>query len=150
MKAKKGRGKSALGIVQKYHPKVRRVKDAKKPISIVVRAADCKSGRRGSPNSCAMARAFERQCDGAIISVSKAYLINGEIATRYQVPPSISREIVAFDRSRKFSPGIYALSAISKNNRLGPRKFPQPKSGRSAPHDHEKRRHHKTTGIRSL
>jgi hypothetical protein len=145
------KGKSALGIVRKYHPQVNRVVDAKKPITIEVTAKDCRSGKSGKASSCAMARAFEREYDGAIVSLSTAYIIKGDKATRYQVPQSVSREIVSFDRSHKFEPGEYALNAPSHYKLGQKRKSPQTESraGGNA-YAATKNRNHKTAGIRAL
>ena len=41
-------GKSALGIVRRYHPEVVRVIDAKKSLTIKVTKNDCKKGNSGS------------------------------------------------------------------------------------------------------
>lgn len=141
-------GKSALGIVQKYHPNVTKVVDAKKRVTISVTEKDCRYARKSSPDKCAMAKACEREYDGAIISMSTAYLIKGEVATRYKTPPSVSREIVSFDRNHDFRPGEYTLNAIPKGNTLGVKK----------PYEDRKRAStgkgravsHRTAGIRSL
>jgi hypothetical protein len=137
-------GKSALKIVQKYHPEVRRVVDAKKNVDIEVTAQDCKGSRRMKPDACAMARAFGREYDGAIISMSTAYLVKGKTATRYKVPGAVSREIVSFDRNRNFAPGEYQLRAPSATARMGWRYKP------TGPHKTHKTHQHKTAGIRSL
>ncbi len=143
-------GKSALGIVQKYHPGVTRVVDAKRAAVIQVTKANCKSGNKKSASSCAMARAFEREHDGAIISLSCAYIVDGKKATRYKVPPAVSREIVSFDRHGDFAPGIYKLNAPGKWNKLGK----SPTADHRRRHDANKTKRHKpnhhTAGIRSL
>lgn len=146
-------GKSALSIVRKYYPNVQSVVDAKKAVAIEVTAEDCRSGKAKSASSCAMARAFEREYDGAIISLSAAYLIKGNKATRYRVPDSVTREIVSFDRSRKFEPGEYELY-VPTQYRLGTkRKHTNPvrhldKNG--VRYQPTKARNHKTAGIRAL
>jgi hypothetical protein len=113
---------TALRLVQKYHPNVTSIVDAKKPIAIFVTQEDCKQGTKGAPNSCAMAKAFSRDWDGAIISKSVSYLINGTKAFRYLTPESVVREIVSFDRHQDFAPGKYGLSAASGGRSLGARK----------------------------
>jgi hypothetical protein len=141
-------GKSALGIVRKYHPNVTRVVDAKKQVNILVTPEDCKGSKKKSPDHCALAQAFTRKYDGAIISLSTAYLIKGNKAIRYKVPQSISREIVSFDRHHDFAAGEYTLKAPSKTARLGPRQWAQPKNrpaGRGL-----RKRSHRTEGIRTL
>lgn len=140
--------KSALSIVQKYAPNVTRVVDATRDAHIEVTRGDCKGAKKGSPNSCAMARAFEREYDGAVVSLSVAYLIKGSKATRYRVPNSVSREIVSFDRAKEFSPGEYHLRAPVTTERLESmhERNNAPKTKRYA----AKRRNHKTAGIRAL
>jgi hypothetical protein len=141
-------GKSALGIVQKYHPGVTKVVDSKKSLTISVTRADCRRASSKSPSQCAMAKAVQHQHDGAIISTSVAYVIDGNKAVRYKVPSSLSREIVAFDRNAGFAPGQYRLTAPSKMERLG-----KPNDGRGGGkggNGKVKQRYHKTTGIRSL
>jgi hypothetical protein len=144
-------GRSALGIIKKYYPQVNKVVDAKRPATFQVVAADCKSSRRKSPDNCALARACQRIYDGAIISMSTAYLINGTKALRYEVPVRISRELVSFDRHHDFSLGVYTLKNPTNGFKLGTDK-------RKRERDDEPRRpgqgrpirHHKTEGVRSL
>lgn len=145
-------GHNALDIVRKYHPGVEKVIDAKKPATFVVNEEDCKQGRSKEPGSCALARSIGRQYDGAIVSLSTAYVIKGKTAYRYHVPQSISRELVSFDRSHVFSPGTYSLKAINKSAALGKRRHPQkPRKGAGgSKYRNDKPRSHRTTGIRSL
>jgi hypothetical protein len=141
-------GKSALGIVQKYHPGVIKVVDSKKSLTISVTRADFRRASSKSPSQCAMAKAVQHQHDGAIISTSVAYVIDGNKAVRYKVPTSLSREIVAFDRHAGFAPGEYRLTAPSKMERLN-----RPNDGRGkngGGHGATKQRYHRTAGIRSL
>lgn len=151
-----GQGKSAIGIVRKYHPNVRRVVDAKEPLRIRVTEDDCKKARRKAPDACAMAKACERKYDGAIISLATAYIIKGDKATRYHVPQSIARELISFDRHRQFAPGDYRLKAPTPNARLGSKKSTagadRDRSRDSAGRRYGtvKRRSHKTAGIRAL
>lgn len=143
--------KSALGTVQSYHPEVTRVVDAKKGIDIEVRKSDCKLGDDKSPASCAMARAAKRTFDGAIVSMSIAYLIKGKTAIRYLVPVRIAREIVSFDRHHDFRPGLYSLIApyrslkmdVMRKKRQAP---PKRKLGGAGKY----RRRVRTSGVRSL
>lgn len=85
--------------------------------------------------------------DGAIVSVSTAYLIKNGVATRYKVPPSVAREVVAFDRSAGFAPGRYALRAPTKHEQIGAESHHYRGAG---PHKSKKRQpHHITQGIRA-
>lgn len=102
---------SALGTVKKYFPQVTDVVDATKAAQIQVTAGDVRASKRKKHAECAMAVACRRvtKCDGVIMSLSTAYLITGTKATRYEVPPSITKEIIAFDRGASFEPGVYKL-----------------------------------------
>lgn len=97
--------------------------DATKPVEVTVTAKDGAAGRKLDEHECAMAKAVCRKpgVDGAIIGVSYSYVIQGDTATRYKTPVSVSREIVSFDRHRDFAPGQYGLSPISPSQRLGVR-----------------------------
>ncbi|HYE89522.1 MAG TPA: hypothetical protein VEA38_00825 [Terriglobales bacterium] len=115
----------ALKIVQRYFPKVQRVVDAKRSVRINVEARDCKGAKPSDPRRCIMARACERTLapDGALVSTATAYLVKGDTAVRYHVPPALQREIVLFDRTRKaepkFATGGYSLAKPYPTNRLG-------------------------------
>ncbi len=146
---KQTKGKSVLSIVKKYHPEVKTVVDAKKPITIIVSKADCRNGNLKEPDNCAMAKALQREHDGAIISLSTAYIVDGEKATRYKVPESVAREIVSFDRNHKFAAGEYSLRVPSDCERIGPRNRPQPVKNRKYTNK-DKPRYHRTAGLRSL
>jgi hypothetical protein len=150
-------GKSALNIVRKYHPQVTSVVDAKKPVTIEVTAKDCKDGKRKGPSSCAMACAAKRDYDGAIISLSTAYLVKGNKATRYLVPQAVSREIVSFDRAKKFEPGEYALNAPPDSmtisvirERSAGKKKGRHKNAAGQRYTGTRTRNHRTAGIRAL
>ena len=142
--------KSVLSIVRKYHPEVTQVVDASKSIEISVSKADCKSGKFSEPDNCAMAKAFQREHDGAIISLSSAYIIDGTKAVRYKVPESVSREIVSFDRNHQFAPGEYQLRPPSASEKIGKRTRPQYTKNRKPEYSANKKRYHRTAGIRSL
>lgn len=147
---KKIKGKSVLGIVKKYHPEVDTVIDATKPIVVEVSREDCRRGKFQEPDACAMAKALEREHDGAIISLKVAYIIDGNKATRYVVPESVAREVVSFDRAKLFAPGEYSLRPPSKADKIGGRTRPQYAKNRKPSYPTAKRRVHRTTGIRSL
>lgn len=140
---------SALSIVRKYHPAVTMMVDAAKPISFQVTKADCSRGKKGSPESCALARAAGRQWDGAVISRTRAYLIKGKRAIRYAVPQSVAREIVSFDRNHNFAPGKYSLIPVSPTVTFRGRKKYIQSRVKGAPHARA-RDSHRTAGIRSL
>jgi len=113
--------KAHLTKIQKLFPKVTTITDATESLTVEVRARDNRRGTPKHPSDCAMARACKRELglDGAVISLSKAYLIRGSVATRYIVPPSLSKEVVVFDRSHSFEPGTYQLSKVPATRRIG-------------------------------
>ena len=112
---------SCLKIVQRFFPKVEEVVDATRSQLIDVSAADAQSTGIKSHDNCAMAMACKRKfhLDGVIISRTKAYLVKGKRARRFQVPLSVAREIVSFDRGGGFAPGRYTLSVVGKYHKIG-------------------------------
>lgn len=140
--------RTALMLVNKYHPEVTHVKDARRGIDIEVTKADRKAGRSKNPNACALANACKRSFDGAIIAMKVVYLIKGKKATRYATPERVSREIVSFDRGHDFAPGVYYLRPPAPTQLLGHRHH-----GETGPHNTKlgpPRHIHKTTGVRAL
>jgi hypothetical protein len=86
--------------------------------------------------------------DGVIISRTKAYLVKGKKARRFDLPETVSREIVSFDRGAGFSPGRYELAKVSPENRLGSR---TKRKKDTAIRDNEpKRKRHITTNVRTV
>jgi len=136
---------SALKIVRKYHPEVNSVIDALKDVRVVVSKTDCNTSKKKSPSECAMAKACLKHYDGAIISLSTAYLIKGKRARRYKVPHAVSRELVSFDRHKEFAPGVYTLKAPTFAKLLGAQGGNKPRIGKKRIF-----RNHATAGIRAL
>jgi hypothetical protein len=137
----------ALMIVNRFCPKVTSVHDAKRGVKLEVMKQDVVA-RKKKHDACAFAQACKRQLhlDGAIVSISRAYLIKGKKATRYELPDSVRREITAFDRGGGFAPGQYVLRPISAGHEqgfnqtsdYGPKKRVRPKP------------RHYTRGIRAI
>lgn len=117
---------TSLNLVQKFFPNVQKVKDATRSIKIEVTRADARSRHIKGHKACAMAQACKRafRLDGAVVSRTIAYLIKNRVATRYDVPDTVAREVVAFDRGATFAPGQYQLSRPVY--RLGTRPNPTP------------------------
>jgi len=111
----------ALDIVRKFYPNVTTVVDAAKSLNIHVTKEDVAASDKKDHSGCAVAKACLRlkPVDGAIVSISTAYLIKGRRAVRYKVPQAIAREIISFDRAAKFEPGEYILNAPSLYQKLG-------------------------------
>lgn len=125
MKTAKYSGKSPNQILrrlQKSFPTVRKVVDATDSIRVSVLPEDSVKGRKGDPQSCALARACvrEEKADGAVIGLSTSYVIKGKVAKRYKTSVTVSREITSFDRHHDFATGKdYILSKIAPSVRLG-------------------------------
>ncbi len=112
---------SSLARIRKSFPHVNHVVDATEDIDIKVTKVDTSSKAVRNHRECALAHACKRAmaADGAIINVTSAYVIKGDIATRYSLPESISREIVSFDREAGFEPGDYHLHTPPPSGKLG-------------------------------
>jgi len=140
---------TALQVVKKFFPNVKNVVDAERNARIEVTKSDETKANKKSHKTCAMAVACKRKfhLDGVIISANRAYLVKGDKARRFELPPSVTKEIVSFDRGSGFEPGEYELSKVSPTARLD-----RPASGKKGhgPGDNSKPRRfqHKTGGIR--
>src|SRR6266550_1113348 len=141
---------SALSVLQKTFPQVKKVVDAKESIRINVTSRDSISARKKDPNGCALVHACVREkiADAAIIGIGFSYLIKGSKATRYRTSEGVGREITSFDRHQDFAEGKdYTLSKVGPSSRLGAHK------GDGGPHLEKKKdsrqvlRHH-TADIR--
>ena len=84
---------SSIHTIQKYFPEVKEVIDATDSIHVEVTRRDEATSKRRKHGECAMAIAAKRcfHADGVIVSVSKAFVIKGDKATRYDLPEAISR-----------------------------------------------------------
>lgn len=142
---------SSIQIVRQFFPSVKRVQDAARSIEIEVTKADTTSSKVKKHQGCAMAVACKRkfQLDGVVISRSIAYLVKDRVATRYNVPQAVVREVVSFDRGAGFAPGTYALAGINASHRLGARaeraSVDRNKPGNGTP----RKRPHQTINVRA-
>ena len=143
-----------LANVRRYFPNVQHVRDAKESIAIEVTPQDANPSKKRKHSECAMAVAAKRnyKLDGVIVSRSLAFLVKGTEAVRYQLPPSVAKEVVSFDRGGGFAPGSYKLSRPTKAHRLGSRKN---RKGYGAPNMHPGegdpiKMRHATEGIREV
>jgi hypothetical protein len=145
--------KGVLRIVNRQFPNVTKVEDAKYPLEIEVLKADVTKSKRKDMNQCAMAQACKRvyHADGVIMARSTAYLVKGDLAVRFKVPNTVSREITSFDRGGEFSTGIYMLSVpchadtLARKEERGDNKS---KGGSKKPKGI--RKYHLTQGIRAV
>lgn len=87
--------------------------DADQPLIIGVTNLDVEKAHASNSKCCAFVRACERQVEkiqAAFFFRSVAYLEYDDRIVKYSLPPSIEKEIVSFDRTRKMMPGVYQLS----------------------------------------
>lgn len=108
---------TSLEIVRKFFPQVEQVSDARKALHVSVTRKDSNSSTVKNHKGCAMAVACKREhkLDGVVISRKRAYTVVGNKAVRYELPESVSREIVSFDRNAGFAEGEYQLSVPTKS-----------------------------------
>jgi hypothetical protein len=142
---------TVVKIVQRYFPDVTTVKDARENIVVEVTKRDNQSAVVRNHKACAMAVACKKkmEADGVIVSLSKAYVIKGSVAYRYEVSEHAVREIISFDRDAGFAPGEYQLNAPVGNNKIGAiRGGNGPKTGKEP--RKTKVVHRKTQGIRTV
>lgn len=139
---------SAIHTIQKYFPKVKEVLDAEENATVEVTRRDESESKRRKHGECAMAIAAKRCfiADGVLVSLSKAFIIKGNKAYRYDLPENVSREVISFDRGSGFSPGTYTLKI--PQHALGTKK----PTGKRHKYTGEKRKdiHHMTAGIRTV
>lgn len=92
--------------------------DSASPVLVTVTNHDVVNAKKANSKDCALSRAALRtpQVQAAYFFRNKAFLEYGDKIVRFQLPPSVQKEIVSFDRSQIFAPGIYQLSAISPAN----------------------------------
>lgn len=148
-------GLNAVKIVQRHFPKVTKIIEAKENLEIEVLPVDDKNSKRRDHEACAMAVACKRayKADGVIISRSVEYLVKDNLAVRFFIPESVSREIVSFDRGGAFNPGVYHLRKPSESDTLGYRQ--EVNEDREEKHGHtdkraKKAKLHRTQGIRAI
>jgi hypothetical protein len=142
----------ALQIVRKYAPKVEVVQDATEDLTMEVTKADCASKAVKDHQACAMAVACKRKLhlDDVIISRSMAYLVRGKVATRYELPETVSREVIAFDRGGAFQPGEYELVKPEPYNALGSSRHETGGSTHVAHSGGRGKAHHITKNVRAF
>jgi len=143
-------GRVALGVIQKFAPKVTSVTDADDDLLVNVTEKDEKASKKKDHGECAMATAVKRQekATSVIISASTAYVIRGTHATRYKVPEAVSKEVVSFDRGASFEAGDYKLKAVPKSGRLGTYRGPMTDAKNTHSGKLAKRFIHHTANIR--
>lgn len=129
--------------------------DAKEPLKLEVKPIDIERADLKNPQACAFSRACKRThpVKKAFFFRSTAWLQYPDKLVRYLLPPSMQKEIVAFDRNRTMEPGLYQLTAPAKSQTMKAiHKRSKKRPGRHQPGNTKIKRKvvHKTQGIRGL
>ena len=127
------------------------VRNATKPVTIVITRADVKEGATKDPASCAAARACIRELHAseARVHVGRTYVKIGNKWLRYNTGRALRSEIVAFDRGGTFEPGEYHIMPVQPSRRaIGRRQGGASKNARPRPVGKKRLKRHITTGIR--
>src|SRR3990167_6395415 len=132
--------------------------DARSPLRIEVTKREISTASKKDPSCCAFANATKRQHDikAAYFFMSTAWVERGDgTLVRYRLPPSMQKEIVAFDRNKTMEPGDYQLVAFGKTSRMSAfKKRPSAKKRRAADRTPKTTRkqsvRHRTTNVRTL
>jgi hypothetical protein len=143
-------GGNSLRMVKQYFPKVETVEDATKSAIVEVTAAHLAKAVRKNHRVCALAIACKEffTADGIIIGLTTAWVIKENVAYRYHLGDSISREITSFDRGAPYDIGFYQLCPISPAARLGTIRSTKPRSGKATGSGAKKFRHY-TRNVRT-
>lgn len=142
----------AGSFITKYaEKKGLKVQDAKRPMIITVIEADLKGAKRKNPECCAFARACKRQqkVDAVHFFKTSAWIEKDGVLTRFKMPESMKREIIAFDRGGKFAPGEYQLRTNSPSTALGRKRKEKPRRGKATNQGYKKPHTHTTAIVRS-
>lgn len=88
------------------------VVDGKDRAFVTVTATDVIKAKEKNSKHCALARAAMRlpKVNAAYFFLKTAYLEYDDKIMRYELPTSVQKEIVSFDRAQIFDPGVYQLS----------------------------------------
>lgn len=92
-----------------------KVVDAKSPLMLKVEKEDVDKSTLKNSKMCAFARAAERTLPirAAFFFKTTAWLEYEDKIVRYNLPPSMQKEIISFDRSRSMEPGTYRLASVN-------------------------------------
>jgi hypothetical protein len=126
--------------------------NSKRKIMIEISPRDIKKGMTRDPGSCAAAQCLMRTVPGikgARVHVKMTYIEFDDHWERLRTPPSLSREIVAFDRGAPFYPGQYNIGPLSKGEQERYGKAAGQGGGQDKTNRNKRRRpYHITEGIR--
>lgn len=91
------------------------VQDANDRVLVTVTNHDVVNAKKANSKHCALARASLRlpEVNAAYFFRCTAYLEFKDRMVRFELPNSVQKEIVSFDRARMFAPGVYQLTPPS-------------------------------------
>lgn len=95
------------------------VVEGRKLLNVVVTMSDVQGSKKANSKHCALTRAALRipGVVAAYVFRSMAYLEYRDRMVRFQLPVSVQKEIVSFDRSKIFAEGAYHLRPPSPSSR---------------------------------
>jgi hypothetical protein len=90
------------------------VVDSTKPLKITITKADVKRGQTKDSGACAAAIAIKREMHAtdARVHIGRTYVKTSDRWLRFETPPSLRSEIIAFDRGGEFEPGEHTLKKL--------------------------------------
>lgn len=128
-----------------------KVADARKSIRITVRDNDIINAAKLDHEGCAFALACKRQfhVQSVFFFRTTAWVQRGRKLERFTLPPSVQKEIVAFDRTQNMEAGVYQLTRPAGTQKLGQaqKRAPKRRSG-TGKSGIKKKFVHRMTGIR--
>lgn len=150
---------SVLDIAKQARDKGLKIMDAKAPLVLEVTRHDITNAKPKDPSCCAFACAVKRElgANAAYFFRTVAWIEYEDRIVRYQMPDSMQKEVVAFDRAKAMEPGVYQLSrpgpsrttkGRSANRKRASRRKGSTGSGRSRASKRSPAKH-KMTNIRT-
>lgn len=127
--------------------------DAKKPLVIQVLPADVRKAKIKNSKCCAFACAAKREfkATGAYFFRTTAWIEFEDKIVRYNLPPSVQKEIVSFDRTGTMEPGLYHLATVTPGRTMSAQhKRNMMAAKRLVSKLARKPRNHRTANVRSL
>lgn len=103
----------------------KKIVDSKEPIRVEVIPQDIERAKQKDSKCCAFVRACERQLPGveaAFVFRTKAWIEYEDKIVRFDLPKSVQKEIVAFDRAKAMEPGLYQFNRIAPSSTMKAKK----------------------------
>lgn len=106
---------------------------ARAPLALEVTLGDIRSSTQKDPANCAFSCAVKRGlgATAAYFMRSVAYIEYQDRVVQYNMPGSMQKEIVAFDRAKAMEPGVYQLAPLADSKRNQKRRKKRRRSRRA-------------------